>query len=42
MGQKCDIYLHKDKTPKATHKDIAHHYDKLWNTDFSQRVYCRR
>ena len=34
MGQKSAICLHKDKTPKATHKSIAFHFNKLWNTDF--------
>ena len=35
MGRKCDICLHKDETLKATHEDIAYHFNKLKNTDFS-------
>ena len=35
MGQMHYIYLYEDKTPRTTHKYIASHFNKLWNTDIS-------
>jgi len=36
--QKRDVCAYKDRNPKATHEEIACHFNREYNTDISRRM----